>query len=86
MIYIYIFYTLIQSVGRHTDEYCTYIWTSLGEFRYERYESVYVTLLTVFISVLLSQYYKFILFTKNKLKSHFRIAKSLLGHATAGHH
>ena len=31
----------------YTDEYRACILTSLGEFRYERYESVYVTLLTV---------------------------------------
>ena len=31
----------------YTDEYRACIWTSIGEFRYERYESVYVTLLTV---------------------------------------
>ena len=29
------------------DEYRACIWTSLGEFRYDRYESVYVTLMTV---------------------------------------
>ena len=49
----------------YTDEYSACIWMSLDEFGYERYESVYVTLLT--ISVLLSQYYKFILFTKYKV-------------------
>ena len=47
------YYTLILSVGWHlymyTDEYRACIWTSLGEFRYERYESVYVTLLTVLV-------------------------------------
>ena len=30
----------------YTDEYCACIWTSLGEFGYEQYESVYVTLLS----------------------------------------
>ena len=44
-----VYYTLTQSVGglTYTDEYRACIWTSLGEFRYERYESVSVTLLTV---------------------------------------
>ena len=31
----------------YTDEYRSCIWTNLGEFKYDRYESVYVTLLTV---------------------------------------
>ena len=39
------YYTPIWSVGQHKQ---TNIWWSLGEFRYERYESVYVTLLTVY--------------------------------------
>ena len=29
----------------YTDKYRAYIWTSLGEFRYERHKSVYITLL-----------------------------------------
>ena len=62
-----ILYTYTVSRVTYTDEYRACIWTGLGEFRYERYESVYVTLLTVFISVLLSQYYEFILFTKYKV-------------------
>ena len=49
----------------YTDAYCACIWMSLGEFRYERYESVYVTILT--INVLLFQYYEFISFTKYKV-------------------
>ena len=54
--YIHV-YTHTYAVSRvtYTDEYRACIWTSLGEFRYERYESVFVTLLT--ISVLLSLYY-----------------------------
>ena len=40
-------YTYTVSRVTYTDEYRACIWTSLGEFRYERYESVYVTLLTV---------------------------------------
>ena len=40
-------YTYTVSRVTYTDEYHACIWTSLGEFRYERYESVYVTLLTV---------------------------------------
>ena len=46
-IYLYILYTYTVSRVTYTDEYRACIWTSLGEFRYERYESVYVTLLTV---------------------------------------
>ena len=42
-----ILYTYTVSRLTYTDEYRACIWTSLGEFRYERYESVYVTLLTV---------------------------------------
>ena len=42
-----ILYTYTVSRVTYTDEYRACIWTSLGEFRYERYESVYVTLLTV---------------------------------------
>ena len=42
-----ILYTYTLSRVTYTDEYRACIWTSLGEFRYERYESVYVTLLTV---------------------------------------
>ena len=42
-----IIYTYTVSRVTYTDEYRACIWTSLGEFRYERYESVYVTLLTV---------------------------------------
>ena len=30
-----------------TDEYRACIWTNLGEFRYQWYESVYITLLNV---------------------------------------
>ena len=45
--YIYILYTYTVSRVTYTDEYRACIWTSLGEFRYEPYESVYVTLLTV---------------------------------------
>ena len=44
---IFILYTYTVSRVTYTDEYRVCIWTSLGEFRYERYESVYVTLLTV---------------------------------------
>ena len=44
---ICILYTYTVSRVTYTDEYRACIWTSLGEFRYERYESVYVTLLTV---------------------------------------
>ena len=42
-----IIYTYTVSRVTYTDEYRACIWTSLGEFRYERYESLYVTLLTV---------------------------------------
>ena len=42
-----VLYTYTVSRVTYTDEYRACIWTSLGEFRYERYESVYVTLLTV---------------------------------------
>ena len=42
-----ILYTYTVSRVTYTDEYRACSWTSLGEFRYERYESVYVTLLTV---------------------------------------
>ena len=42
-----ILYTYTVSMVTYTDEYRACIWTSLGEFRYERYESVYVTLLSV---------------------------------------
>ena len=38
-IYIYILYTYTVSRVTYTDEYRS-IWTSLGEFRYERYESL----------------------------------------------
>ena len=31
------------------DEYCACSWTSLSEFRYMRNESVYVTLMTVYM-------------------------------------
>ena len=60
----------------YTDEYRACIWTSLGEFRYERCESIRHP--TDCISVLLSQYYEFILFTNY---SHFTKAKTLPGHA-----
>ena len=43
----WISYTYTVSRVTYTDEYRACIWTSLGEFRYERYESVYVTLLIV---------------------------------------
>ena len=42
-----IIYTYTVSRVTYTDEYHACIWTSLGKFRYERYESAYVTLLTV---------------------------------------
>ena len=42
---IYILYTYTVSRVTYTDKYRTCIWTSLGEFRCEWYESVYVTLL-----------------------------------------
>ena len=42
-----VLYTYTVSRLTYTDEYRVCIWMSLGEFRYERYESVYVTLLTV---------------------------------------
>ena len=53
---IYILYTIviylftlrdIPLYNNYTDEYRACILTSLGEFRYKWYESVYVTLLTV---------------------------------------
>ena len=44
---MYILYINTVSRVTYTDEYRASIWTSLGEFRYERYESVYITLLTV---------------------------------------
>ena len=44
---IKILYTYPVSRVTYTDKYRACIWMSLGEFRYERYESVYVTLLTV---------------------------------------
>ena len=40
-------YTYTVSRVTYTDEYHACIWTSLGSSRYERYEAVYVTLLTV---------------------------------------
>ena len=54
----FIIYTYTVSRVTYTDEYRACIWTSLGEFRYERYESICHT--TDCISVLLSQYYEFI--------------------------
>ena len=38
---------ILETGTMFTDEYRACIWMSLGEFRYERYESVYVTLLAV---------------------------------------
>ena len=52
------YYTLIQS------EYRAYIWTSLGEFRYERYE--YTSPYWLY-KCFISQYYEFILSTKYKV-------------------
>ena len=39
-----VLYTYTVSRVAYTDNYRACIWTSHGEFRYERYESVYVTL------------------------------------------
>ena len=59
---VHVLYTYTVSRVMYTDEFHTCIWTSLGEFRYERYESgVCICHPTDSISVLLSQYYKFIL-------------------------
>ena len=44
---MYILDTYTVSRGTYTNEYRVCIWTSLSEFKYERYESVYITLLTV---------------------------------------
>ena len=46
---VYVLYTYTVSRLTYADEYRACIWTSLGEFRYERNESVYVTLLTVYV-------------------------------------
>ena len=72
-----ILYTYTVSRVTYTDEYGTCIWTSLGEFRYEQYESVYVTLLTLQVF-----YYPNItnLYYLPNIK-YFRKAKTLLGHA-----
>ena len=40
----------------YTDKYCTCIWTSTGEFRYEQDDSVYVTLLNKCILILIQIY------------------------------
>ena len=42
-------YTYTVSRVTYIDIYRACIWTSIGELIYERYESVYVTLLTVCI-------------------------------------
>ena len=42
-----VLYTYTVRRVAYTDKYRACIWMSLGEYRYERYESVYVTLLTV---------------------------------------
>ena len=73
----HILYTYTVSRVAYTDEYRACIWTSLGEFYHERYESVYVTLLTVkcFTIPILRIYSIYHIYR------HFIKAKTLLGQA-----
>ena len=46
---VYILYTYTVSRVTYTDEYRACIWTSLGEFRYERYECFIIPILRIYI-------------------------------------